>query len=1275
MTKTTLTILAAASVAIGSLRVSAAPKARLDGAYVNEFKLTRITPHLEFARPAGWAPPKVLLVTPWFLATREVAELAQRLDMQADVITVPSEKQFAVTSGHALTIKGVTAEEKTAEILAVLSRGHDAIVLGNFQYTALPEQVQAEIERRVRDGTGLLLVFQHELPPGMEAELQEHAETGQRDWIWQNVPLADLPYFPGRWHVPPAPEELGTFRLGKGRVARIHYPKPHLDVHNSAAHGGPSLTPPVPFNYRLPTLYRGLLSLPARAMLWCARCVPSATLAVCSPIVSASTTATVTATVSTPEPFTGTLAMLVRDEYGRFPLRLHQQLTLKAGDSPVRFELPELHAGRFFAELWLRRDGKTVDWATVALRVGNPILSYTAMKKCWLAQPRVVDVGQALEHVFELGRPLRDRETLALWLKDAHDRVLQRLPASVTGTQVALAFTVPAGQSHVLRPEWVVRNGERLVESFQTPTWQYYVRPPSRSKFHFVLWGQINSGMLGYQAYDAFRDIGMDTVLYVPRNGHYHAPLLKAMGLLYVPYIYRMRFYPSKDGRYTHQFPFDSWLHPEDRDGITEFCRQVAQGYGLDTGSTVLSYTLGDEPFLGGRDVCFRDWWMPAFRDYLRAEYGSIDQLNRVWLTEYESFDHVEPRTSSQVKTQAQFIEKAEAGDRCWDRPPEGNRVTHSYAPYVDHRRFVTRTLPGMVTALQNAIASIEPGARLGFEGAGNIEAYYGTDLPELARTMGQFVPYWNRAVHDIVRSFRSDRLIQGTWFGGYTGGRLAHTGRGNSTMWESVFSGANSLWFFCTAGTMGGLNLDLSLAPYVAADDIKRLAADGLGEWLASATIEEDPIAIHYSVASNDVIQFEYPWGYMGNVHQSWLYLLNDLGYTPGFVDQVALERGDLNHGKVRLLILPNSVALSVREAQEIRGFAERGGTVIADLRPGVLNHHGGYLQSGQLDDLFGIQRATTKRGTKVQRVAVDLSQPRPYLALSETDTDPTVRTTTGKGALLPDGTPVVIENRARRGRTVLLNFNVYPFFPGRYDSRFGKRPPPKHTEGLAELIGGYCTRSGIAPRCALTRSDGKDTRGSRRAWFAGADAAVVGVLSTPYGVETDALGYTVVQDLAGAAAGKREATVQLDRRYWVCDVMRGQLLGRTDHVTGTIQPESPLLLALLKRQPEAPELSLSTDTAQPGTNLTVTVRTPHLSRALVLLELHDPQGRLCRWSRRLLWTEDGEATHELRFALNEPPGAYRLTATHVLTERRHAATVEVTKAAAPFPTPQPLD
>jgi len=55
--------------------------------------------------------------------------------------------------------------------------------------------------------------------------------------------------------------------------------------------------------------------------------------------------------------------------------------------------------------------------------------------------------------------------------------------------------------------------------------------------------------------------------------------------------------------------------------------------------------------------------------------------------------------------------------------------------------------------------------------------------------------------------------------------------------------------------------------------------------------------------------------------------------------------------------LILPPAIALGASEAAEIRGFAERGGVVIADSEPGQFDEHGRRLTKPALSDIFAGQ------------------------------------------------------------------------------------------------------------------------------------------------------------------------------------------------------------------------------------------------------------------------------------------------------------------------------
>ncbi len=95
--------------------------------------------------------------------------------------------------------------------------------------------------------------------------------------------------------------------------------------------------------------------------------------------------------------------------------------------------------------------------------------------------------------------------------------------------------------------------------------------------------------------------------------------------------------------------------------------------------------------------------------------------------------------------------------------------------------------------------------------------------------------------------------------------------------------------------------------------------------------------------------------------VRKAWEHLLTDAGLQYDFVsyDKVA-TRGVPE--EYRVLILPACYALSDVEAERIREFCRRGGTVIADFACGLFDQHGKGRRRGALDDLFGVTHDGTE-------------------------------------------------------------------------------------------------------------------------------------------------------------------------------------------------------------------------------------------------------------------------------------------------------------------------
>ena len=158
------------------------------------------------------------------------------------------------------------------------------------------------------------------------------------------------------------------------------------------------------------------------------------------------------------------------------------------------------------------------------------------------------------------------------------------------------------------------------------------------------------------------------------------------------------------------------------------------------------------------------------------------------------------------------------------------------------------------------------------------------------------------------------------------------------------------------------------------------------------------DPIAIHYShpsITAHWMIEHrplgeawiehhsrpEYMQSDFLRLRQSVQYLLEDNLQQYNFVSYGQLENGAFDSMDAKVMILPQSVAMSSQEVGALRRFVETGGWLIADSRAALMDAHCKRLPKGQLDDLFGIERknldfAPGPPGLKPVATSAELSQ-----------------------------------------------------------------------------------------------------------------------------------------------------------------------------------------------------------------------------------------------------------------------------------------------------------
>lgn len=258
---------------------------------------------------------------------------------------------------------------------------------------------------------------------------------------------------------------------------------------------------------------------------------------------------------------------------------------------------------------------------------------------------------------------------------------------------------------------------------------------------------------------------------------------------------------------------------------------------------------------------------------------------------------------------------------------------------------------------------TIDPDTPVGYVGGQSPNAFGGYDYAKVMRKV-QFLEAYNiggsqavirsfnpgNALPTVTTHFHKDEAdsIWQTWY------YLAHGNRG--------FIGWVENWF----DVQKPKEWHQAIAPHYIE------AGSKIGPLMRGAHWIDDDIAIYYSHPSIqlgwilDAEAHRGTWRNRNNdaklasshlVRHGWENMLRDEGLQYTFISYVdVVQKGIPSRYKV--LILPAVLCLSDVEADRIKDFCRKGGTVIADYMPGLWDQHGrGRKTGGVLDEMFGIR------------------------------------------------------------------------------------------------------------------------------------------------------------------------------------------------------------------------------------------------------------------------------------------------------------------------------
>jgi len=339
-----------------------------------------------------------------------------------------------------------------------------------------------------------------------------------------------------------------------------------------------------------------------------------------------------------------------------------------------------------------------------------------------------------------------------------------------------------------------------------------------------------------------------------------------------------------------------------------------------------LYYALADEAGIADLsanwDFDFSPASLAGFRDWLHGVYPSLAALNGEWDSGFARWEDIRPMTTA-----------------------EALRARGSVAGWMDFKEWMDEAFARAIRAGTDAVHAADPSALAGIEGA-QIPGWGGYDYTRLPQAVDVMEIYEAAANIDLVRGLAPE-LVLLTSVGSDAGGARS----------------AHAVWRALLQGTRGVILWDdkrsLPDGPeWRGVLDACRELRAGIGARLIAATPHREPVAVLYSPASFRVqwlldrraeggdwtrrgagVEFREEGPVRAAFHRAVSTLLHR-AVTPRFLTPATLASGGLDG--VRVLVLPQAIALSDGEAAAIAAFVARGGAVVADGAPGQFDGHG---------------------------------------------------------------------------------------------------------------------------------------------------------------------------------------------------------------------------------------------------------------------------------------------------------------------------------------------
>lgn len=1011
---------------------------------------------------------------------------------------------------------------------------------------------------------------------------------------------------------------------GKGRVVAYgYYPRDILPQHREHTGsestydsivdgwGGAKLS--VPYNYL--EYFYGLIY---RSMVWAAGKEPGSTIrhaAVCDN--------TLTAEVS---------------GHGHYSTEyrindLYDNMVFEGKSDTDKVQLPEWLklGGEYRVDLFVKDNGKVTDWVTLPVKYPRK----SSIKDVSLSDS-TLNAGDTLTARVTVDGSEGEVEIRIL---DDFGRILYESRHTAKGSEtIEVVYKTEEQKSlHIRLQADLIVEGHRIdrfasegilvtPQNRKMNDFEVFMSPQNRGHRDFLdLIGKLS------------REMGV-TGLFPGSSRTVAMSGAEGMGVYWYhrgPYAERKEKYlRTKDKKYLQRVPC---LNDPEFWAATKSKIQKAVGENKKYGP--VSYFANDEGsvtcYIDELDLCFCPHCMREMRKWLKGQYKDLDALNQEWETNFKDWDEVVPYTTEEA------------------------RNTRKFASWGDHKRFMEFTFLNAYKNIVDFIQSQDPKGVARMSGCQESTAHSGYDYYQLHQYLGCFEAYPGGNQYEFHRSFAKPDTMIGGWFGYGADGVMVH-----NRIWYALFHQLTLISIFWEYSCINP-DFTFSKSARDMGEILREIKREGIGKLLLYGTKREGlGIAVHYSMASihgsyilNDAARFQ-------SNRQGWVDILEDMGYQYNFVASQQIEAGELLDKGYKVLVMPYSIALSDREAAEIKRFAENGGTVIGDLQTGIMDEHSKLYGKGKLDDVFGIERLTNEATSFYINGGFVNQTDFPYfnyrlshipgldyggtgLAMAEIG----IRATSGKAAYVDDFAKTVasvVVNEIGSGKGIYLNFAL------------DKYPSVRMNEGggysLRQIIKNVLSLTGVEKYAELKTQSGEDIEnGFETVYYSDGSARYIGLLKElgsrmTVGHDGLAVGSAGITDL-----NRETVNIKLPRAGHVYDIRAEKYLGCVDSLEAEIQDGDTKLLSVLPYKVNAIRVELG-EKIERGSELCLKIcidsDKPDGEYSNVLnIKFYDPKGEYEWLYSENISVESSNGCRYYKIPYNEVKGKWKVVVKDVAT------------------------